>query len=220
VRACCSQCPEIAGRFDRRIADADRERYHQLGPGPTTRLILQELGVETDPAGSLLDVGGGIGVIGLELLGTGLHQVTLVEASPAYAAVAAEQFEARGVGDRLQCVVGDFAAMEQPAGADLVTLDRVVCCYPDAGRLLQQAARCARRALALSYPRDRWYVRLGNGASNLLRLIRRVGFRTFVHPEAAIAGALAAAGLRRARRRTTFVWCVEVWTRTPEGSEG
>ena len=219
MRSCCAQCPEIAGRFDRRIAAADRERYHRSGPGPTTRLILDEL-QRGEPAGSLLDVGGGIGVIGLELLGTGLHQVTLVEASPAYAAAAEEEFAARGARDRLRCLVGDFAALEQAPRADLVTLDRVVCCYPDAVRLLQRAARSAQRALALSYPRERWYVRLGSGASNLLRRLRRVGFRTFVYPEAAIVGALAAAGMRRVRRRTTFVWCVEVWTPTPEGSDG
>jgi hypothetical protein len=42
-----------------------------------------------------------------------------------------------------------------------VALDRVVCCYPSWERLLDAALGHAERCLALSYPRDAWYVRLG-----------------------------------------------------------
>ena len=50
-------------------------------------------------------------------------------------------------------VLGDFVAL-----ADKVTLDRVVCCYPDDKALLEAAAARARRLVAFTYPRNRWYV--------------------------------------------------------------
>jgi hypothetical protein len=52
--------------------------------------------------------------------------------------------------------------------------------------LLEQASRHAGDCLALSYPRDRWYVRLGNGIKNAKRRIKGNQFRTFIHPVRAL----------------------------------
>ena len=98
--------------------------------------------------------------------------------------------------------------------AEIVTLDRVVCCYPDYSALLRTAAACARGVIALSFPRDRWYVRLVFGVENLMRRATGNAFRTFVHSPAQMAAVLTAAGWRRLGQRTTLVWCVERWGRT------
>jgi magnesium-protoporphyrin O-methyltransferase len=94
--------------------------------------------------------------------------------------------------------------------ADLVTLDRVVCCYPAHEPMLHEAARHAMRALALSYPRDRWFVRSGMWLENARRA-RKSGFRTFVHPPAQMQQVIERAGFKLARRRTTLVWTVDVF---------
>ena len=66
--------------------------------------------------------------------------------------------------------------------ASVVTLDRVICCYPFYERLLTEALKHASRGFAFSYPRDRWYVKAGVRLENAMRR-RRTTFRTFVHPE-------------------------------------
>ncbi len=162
---------------------------------------------------TLLDVGGGIGIIGLELLQAGIQNVALVDASAAGLEVARELFAERGGTARLETRLGDFAELEQPSHADLVTLDRVVCCYPDYAGLLTRAANAAGEALVLSYPRDRWFVRLGNWIENLPRRWSRSAFRTFTHPVPAMHAVLEGTGLRMASSRQTPVWCIERWAR-------
>lgn len=174
--------------------------------------MLEELRRWPVAGASLLDIGGGIGVLGLELMVTGARQVVQVDASAAYLAAAQRQFGERGWSNRLQAVPGDFATLTQRVDpADIVTLHRVVCCYPDYERLLARASGCARATLALSYPRDRWYVRAIIALENLWRRIRQDGFRAFVHPPARLAMVLERSGLRRVARRGTAVWVVDLY---------
>ena len=111
-------------------------------------------------------------------------------------------------------VPGDFRAVAGSLeAADLVTLDRVVCCDPDYTTLLPLAAGKARHALALTFPRDRWLVRLFVALSNVWRRVRGSDFRVFVHPPQALAAVLERERLSRAAQDATFVWAVEIWER-------
>ena len=162
----------------------------------------------------MLDVGGGIGVIQHELLGKDVESAILVEAASAYVALAREETEARGNGAKTQLLHGDFATMaDQVPEADVVTLDRVVCCYPDYDRLLTASADKARRAVVLSYPRDRWYVRLVVAVQNLARRLRRDPFRTFVHPTTEIHRVLSRGGLSATETRDSVAWRVALYQR-------
>jgi ubiquinone/menaquinone biosynthesis C-methylase UbiE len=108
----------------------------------------------------LLDVGSGIGVIPCELADTRMASAFIVEASPAYLEVARREVGLKYGSRSTQFVLGDFAAIAGTLpDADVVTLDRVVCCYPAAEVLLGAAAARTRQVLAFTYPRDRWYVR-------------------------------------------------------------
>jgi hypothetical protein len=95
--------------------------------------------------------------------------------------------------------------------ASVVTLDRVVCCYPLYERLLGEAVRHAERGFAFSYPRDRWYIRTAMRLENVLR--RRRGFRTFVHPERRMRELITRAGFDLVSQRQTFVWSADVFVR-------
>ena len=179
---CCAHCIATGLLFSPKVAERDLRRYRRKGPDSTTRLILEELRRQPLEEASLLDIGGGIGVLGLELLAAGVGTVVEVDASPAYLAVAGRQFAEHGWAERTALLAGDFAALAVlPEPADVVTLDRVVCCYPDYEALLARAAGCTRRVLGFSYPRDRWYVRWMMALENLWRRITRNAFRSFVH---------------------------------------
>jgi tRNA1(Val) A37 N6-methylase TrmN6 len=211
---CCSHCAATALHFGAKAAENDRARYQRRGPDPTTKLILEQLRPIARPGDTLLDVGGGIGVIGLELQTSGLQEIVLVDAAPSYLAAAERLFANAASSAQFRVMPGDFADLVPPLTADIVTLDRVVCCYPDYSALLERAAASARGTLALSFPKDRWYVRLAVAAENLVRRLTGNAFRTFVHPAAAMTALLRRAGFRHIGRRTTLAWCVDHWVRS------
>jgi magnesium-protoporphyrin O-methyltransferase len=217
---CCSVCTQYAEaehQFGPAVATRDLGRYRRKGPDATSVLLLNALRDHVNSGASLLDIGGGVGVLDFELLANGLGSATLVDASPAYLAAARREAEARRVSDRLECVVGDFAVLaEGITSADVVTMHRVVCCYPDHVSLLQAAAKHARRVFAFSYPRDRWYIRLWLALENLRRRLFGNPFRTFVHAPRAMEARVTQDGFVRIHRSRTFVWTIDLYARTAD----
>jgi 2-polyprenyl-3-methyl-5-hydroxy-6-metoxy-1,4-benzoquinol methylase len=211
---CCTRYCAAETQFDRKVAERDLQRYRRRGADAITKLMLTELRSWPLQGGDLLDVGGGIGIISMELADAGVATATVVEASPAYLEVARHEVGSRYGSRPTQFVLGDFAVVAPTlAAADVVTLDRVVCCYPDAEVLLRCVAARARRLVAFSYPRDRWYMRTLTAVQNFWRRLKGNAFRTFVHPSRRMAALLEAAGFVRAARRGTAVWVLDIYHR-------
>jgi len=210
---CCAGAREV---FDAKVAEGDLRKYRRRGPNKTTRLLRDGI-LAMGGGESLIDIGGGVGALSAELLANGFRRGTLVDASPAYVSAARNNAAERGLAERLELREGDFVEhAPQLAPADAVVMDRVVCCYPEYRPLLEAAASHGRRLFAYAYPRDRWYIRLGIGGENLFQSLRGGAFRAFVHPESAMSAILAAHGFRRVSRRTTFIWCADVYVREPK----
>ncbi len=214
---CCSGCAgyaEAERQFGPAVAARDLERYRRKGPDATSRLLLKALRDHVYGASSLLDIGGGIGALGFELLANDVRSATLVDASQAYLDAAAREAESRKVADRLRCVAGDFAVLADGIeSADVVTMHRVVCRYPDHASLLQAAATHARRVLAFSYPRDRWYIRGWLMLENLRCRLFGNPFRTFVHAPGVMEARVGQDGFVRLHRSRTFAWSIDVYVR-------
>ena len=99
----------------------------------------------------------------------------------------------------MQYVAGDFVAVAQEiAPADLVALDRVICCYPDMASLVGRSASLARRRYGLVYPRDTWLSRVGIRILNLQFRLTRSPFRAYVHRTAEVEAIVASHGLVQA----------------------
>lgn len=213
--ACCSTFERAAEQqFNEKKAADELKRYRTKGPGPTTRLLQEGIVRAGATSGTLLDVGSGVGSLTFGLLERGITHAIAVDASSAYNGVARQEAERLGRAGAVQFIHADFVtvAPELPVSA-LVTLDRVVCCYPSYGPLLDAAIRHADRCLALSYPRDVWYVRLGVGLENAQRRLANNPFRTFVHPVASMEQMIRAAGFDLSTRRETWMWSVDVYMR-------
>lgn len=209
---CCSGCggyPAAERQFGSAVAERDLRRYHNKGPDAASRLLLTGIGEHLAPGDSLIDIGGGVGVLVFELLSKGASDATLVDASPAYLKAAEGEALRLEQSERIRCVPGDFVAIaDSVAPADIVTIHRVICCYPNHVALLQRATDRTRRVLAFSYPRDRWFVRWWLALENLWRRLSASDFRTFVHSPAAMERIVVGAGFRRLSRRLTLVWCL------------
>jgi magnesium-protoporphyrin O-methyltransferase len=189
--------------FGARQARLAAARYRKRGLGGTSRDLVELAG---DVSGAtVLEVGGGVGAIELELLSAGAERATDVELSGEYEEEARKLLAERGLSDRVERRVGDFV-VEPVEPHDVVVMHRVVCCYPDVEALVGVAADRARRRLVLTYPQERWYTRAGMGAINVFMRLNGSEFRTFVHPVARMADAAGEHGLELAERRRRGVF--------------
>jgi 2-polyprenyl-3-methyl-5-hydroxy-6-metoxy-1,4-benzoquinol methylase len=177
-----SCCEGVDKMFGERTADHDLRRYRKRGPSKPTRVLLAALRARGVREATVLDIGGGVGTIQQELLAAGARSATAVEASNAYVRAATEEARRRGTADRITQRRGDFVALaDEIEPADVVTLDRVICCYPDMPALVGRSADRARRLYGLVFPRDSWWTRLGFGASNVALKLARRNFQAHVH---------------------------------------
>jgi magnesium-protoporphyrin O-methyltransferase len=215
MAGCCSAFGLVAERqFDGKKAAKELARYRAKGPGRTTRLLEATIARAGPPPGLLLDVGAGIGSLTFGLLDRGLGRAIAVDASPAYVAAAKEEARRRNLGSTAEFIEGDFVALAPDLpSATVVTLDRVVCCYPSFEPLLVAALGHAEHCVALSYPRDAWHVRGAVAAENTGRRLKGNPFRMFVHPAAAIERLVRQAGFELSGRRETWMWRVDAYVR-------
>lgn len=200
--------------FDRASAEHDLARYRRRGPDASTRMLLDMLGRVGVRGATVLDVGAGIGVIDHELLHEGASRAVLVDGSSASLAVARQLGQERRTLDRLEFVDGDFvarAAAIEPA--DIVTLDRVVCCYPDVEALVGASAARARRWYGLVLPRDRWFIRFGLRLLNAWYRLRGRTYRGFAHRNDTVDAIVAEAGLHPIADASTAVWRIVLYGR-------
>jgi magnesium-protoporphyrin O-methyltransferase len=214
----CAQCEGIENQFDDGTARKKLRQFRRRGPDKTTRLLIEELRAALSDSGAegavLLDIGAGVGAIHHELLDGRVSRAVHVDASTAQLAAAREETERRGHGSRVEFVFGDFVALaDSISAADVVTLDRVICCYDDMHGLVRRSAAKAARFYGAVYPREIGWMRIGIATINLFQRLRRSAFRVFLHDPDAIDAELRDAGLERRSRRQTLGWEVVVYAR-------
>jgi magnesium-protoporphyrin O-methyltransferase len=208
------QCQGVEQVFDTRRVTQELRRYRAKGPSKTTRILvkaLEDAGVE---GLTLLDIGGGVGAVQHELLSAGASTAMDVEVSSAYLSAARDEANRRGLADKVSFKQGNFVdlAVDIPP-ADIVTLDRVICCYNDMETLVSLSAQRAGKLYGLVYPRDSWGVRIVLAIQNFFLRLRKSTFRTFVYPTRAVEAQVIQQGLKRKFLHKGFAWQVVVFSR-------
>ena len=211
---CCShECFEST--FNERHATKQLKHYRRRGPEATTRLLLDALRAAGIDGASLLDVGAGIGIVHHELLEQGARSAVHVDAARPQLRAAREEAARRGHTQRVTFVDGDFVQLADGIpSADIVTLDRVICCYPDMERLVATSASKAKRLYGAVFPRERWAVKAMAKLGNLMWRVRGNPFRSYIHSTAAIDAAVRRQGFTRRSAVDTLVWRVAVYARS------
>jgi magnesium-protoporphyrin O-methyltransferase len=201
--------------FSERSARAEARRFRRKGLDRTSRRIVDLLKQRQVDGRTLLEVGGGVGAIEIELMKAGIARAVNVELTPTYEEAAGELLREAGLADRTERIVMDFAeSVSEVEAADFVVMNRVICCYPDMPKLAAAAAERARRALVLSFPNSRWWTRLGLTVVNLGFRVFRVQFRVFAHPPQLILAAVERHGFTTRFNQRGLLWQVTALERT------
>jgi magnesium-protoporphyrin O-methyltransferase len=189
--------------------------YRRRGPAKTTARLIAAVRKEAIAGMTLLDIGSGIGVIPQLLLQAGVRHAVDVDASSSYITAARGEVERLGLSDRMHFVQGNFVAVAGSISvADIVTLDRVICCFDDMPALVGHSAAKATRLYGVVVPRDVWWTHLFGWVRNCLW--RRTGptLRFFVHATADIDAVIRAHGLEQRSVQTVGMWQVLLYART------
>ena len=213
---CCSP-NGLDEMFNESAAKKELKSYQKKGLTKRARTLVDFLTQQDISEATILEIGGGIGAVHLELMKAGAAKAVGVDVSSAYVKTATGLAESMGYGDLVEYHVGDFAEKEKDIpGAAIVLLDRVICCYPDMKTLVTASGRHAQRICALTYPRRTWPIRAGVSLTNFGMAILRRPFRVFVHRPQEVAATLASQGFSRVFEAYTGfgrIWEIAVYQR-------
>ncbi len=212
--SCC--CPEAksASRFFSFFARRYRKRYAKKGFEDSQKQLVEGLTQAGISDSSLLEIGSGVGYLHQTLLEQGATSATGVDLAPKMIAEATAGAKEKGLDDRTQYIEGDFVQIADSIDpADITILDKVVCCYPDADGLVHESLSHTRRVYALTYPRDRWFIRLGSKIGAGIFWLLRTDFRNYVHNPAMIEKWITAEGFGKKYEDQTATWLTQVYVR-------
>lgn len=211
---CCIYTKDIDAYFDERQARSEVSQYLKKGLASHARAMLDAVSARGLKDASVLEIGGGIGSLYVELLKHGATRAVNVEVSAAYLTAARALAGQLGLADRVDYCHADFARNPDSVSvADIVIMHRVICCYPDMPRLVSAAAQHTRRILALSFPRNEWHVRLFIEAQAMWLQMKGLNFRNYVHLPEDIFRVAADAGLKPAHQSFSGTWQIVVFER-------
>jgi 2-polyprenyl-3-methyl-5-hydroxy-6-metoxy-1,4-benzoquinol methylase len=203
--------------FDAKAAAKELKAYRKKGPTGATRRLLDAILANTELSAdtSLLDIGGGVGVLQHELARAGVGFITAVDASTPYLKLLEGEARDGNYEDRQKLVCGDFVDVsEQVPESSIVTLDKVICCYPHMDRLVASSAKKAQKLYAIVVPRDSLLMRLFSVVANcFMRTVLHWSFRSYVHRMADIDRVCREQGLYPRFTHTGFIWRVRLYTR-------
>jgi predicted TPR repeat methyltransferase len=214
---CCPPTPinDLNHHFDQERAEEDALDYRDNGINSRGEKMLAYLDMEGVALKSALDIGCGSGALHHELMLRNIvKDVHAMDASEAFLAAAASNANEMGLAERVEYQLGDFALLsEQATEADLVLMDRVVCCYPELEGLLVTAIDKSKQYLVLSYPRDSQLVRLYYRWRALVKSIQRSAFRLYYHEPTRIRELALEGGLELVDQAQEDFWQIDVYRR-------
>ncbi len=210
----CCQCQGIESKFDQKKAAKELQKYRNEFPSKNTRMLIDALKAQGISGMTLLDIGGGVGTIQHELLNAGVSSCINVEASLAYVKAAKEEANRQGHADSIRHLHGNFVDLAKDVPqCDIVTLDRVICCYHDVSALVGLSSERAGRIYGVVYPRNTWWTKILTALENLYFRIQRNPFRTFIHPTEVVEEIVLSKGFVRRFFREVGQWQVVVYER-------
>ena len=214
---CCDPTP-YRRLFDSEEAEKNASGYRRKGLDPMASSMVEYLISEGVECAGVLEVGGGVGggvgAIQVELLKAGVARSVNIELSSGYDEAAQKLAKEEGIEERIIRRIGDFVELqEELEPADIVVMNKVICCYPWMEQIMEAAVSKTGKYLALVFPREKWWTKLGLALENGLMALRKCDYRAFVHPVADIESVATNAGLVVRYTDSNLMWQALVFER-------
>lgn len=212
----CGHCCGADQLFDLKSAQKEMKKYLRKGPGKSTRKLISELlPAEEVPGKTMLDIGGGVGALQWAFLEKGGLKSTDVDASHGYLHVAGKIAEEKGWNEQTTFLYGDVVDHAVSLRTfDFVTLDKVICCYPDYQALLASSLDKCQGKIGVVYPFGGIIPKIIAQFNRLYFYLKKNPFRTYIHSPKEIENFIKSRGFEMLNRKTSFPWHVQVYRRT------
>lgn len=213
--SCCCSHSNSANRFFSFFASRYRRRFEKKGFEPSQKQLLEGLQQAGYRDAKVLEIGSGVGHLHQTLLEQGAASAVGIDLASRMVDEAQHWAEERKLAGRTDYLEGDFMEIhESLSGADVTVLDKVVCCYPDADGLVHASLKKTNRVYALTYPRNRWYIRTMMGISAFMLKLVRSDFRPYVHDPEMIEKWITETGFSKAYQNNNMVWLTQVYVKS------
>jgi len=213
--SCCSPHSNSANRFFSFFAGRYRKRFEKKGFEPSQKQLLEGLEQAGYKDAKILEIGSGVGHLHQTLLEQGANSAVGIDLASKMIEEARRWADERELADRTTYVEGDFMEIaDSVMDADVTVLDKVVCCYPDADGLVHESLARTNRVYALTYPRNRWYVRTVMGMTAWVMKIMRSDFRSYVHDPELIEKWIRDSGFDKVYQNNNLIWMTQVYLKS------
>ena len=217
MNCCTSEALKAKDDFFSKRAMHYDKRFHKKGLDKTQQLLLE--GITTvlnsgkTSAGTVMEIGCGVGGLLLTMLGKGLNYAIGVDASEGMLEKAKQNAAEMNLKDKTVFVHRDFVDVEpELKPADIVILDKVLCCDSNPESLIKKSTGKAKAIYAVSFPRDHLLVRFFVKAGIAITKIFPVKFTPFYHEPNDIKRWTEDANFVLSYASDTFFWQVQVYT--------
>jgi len=211
---CSSHCCGSESIFDKKEAAKNLKKYRKKGPEKFNQRLLDALYEQELSYLTLLDIGGGIGILQHELLKRGISKTTDVDASPESIAIAKELMKENGAEDKMEFIYADFNDCHQDVEKhDIVTLARVVCCYPNVVELLNNSTAKANQYFGVIYPRTGFVAKVVQTIMNFGMYLKKNPFRVYMHSEELIDETIRNNRFEKVHYASAFPWRISLYKR-------
>ena len=188
------------------------KKFQRKGPGKSTKRLLELLFLQNVRDKTLLDIGGGIGTIQWSFIEKGGRSTLDIDASNGYLEVAKTHAQEKNFTDKTNFMHGDFVDKSSAINSyDFITLDKVLCCYPDYKALLGAVLEKSNQAIALTFPMGGL---ISKGIAQFMKIymyFKKNPFRTYIHSPGEIERLIQSRGFYAAHKKISFPWHVQIY---------
>ena len=203
----CCQNNLYNNNFDKERAMKELEDYRIDGPKKNSLPLINFLNQLDLKDASVLDIGSGVGAVIFELFDQGICHATYNDFSKPYSDAFQEEAKKREIVGQVDFYLGDFLETYQEIqNADLVSLDKAICCYKDYRGLISHSIKKAKKWYAFTLPRDIWWVRIAYFLKQKIRWLKRNPFRSYVHPINKIEAIISEHGFKKIHNEFNGEW--------------